>query len=273
MRIGLIAGSGQFPLIFSKAAKSSGFSVHAIGLIHETDSDIEKFVDAFEWVHIGQVERMIQFFKKSGIKEAVLLGAVDKTHMFGDVKPDMTAISIVAGMNHTQDDALLRAFAKTLEEKGIMIRSSTLLLPELLASSGCWTKRKPTSAEKTDIIWGYSVAKKIGDLDIGQSVVVSGGSVLAVEAIDGTDATIKRGGRLARDGAVVVKTSKPGQDMRFDVPAVGIETVKVMKSAHITALAVEAGKTVVFDREEMVALADKCSMVIIAIDDEFLKNG
>ncbi len=265
MRIGLIAGSGQFPIIFLKAAKAEGYSVYVIGLFDETDPLIDRYAESVEWVTIGQVERMIKFLKKNHIKAAVLLGAVDKTKMFADIKPDMTAISMVAGMTHTHDDALLRAFADALKAEGIMIQSSTFLLPELLAPTGCWTKRKPTPSETADIEWGYSIAKQIGRLDIGQSVVVGGGSILAVEAIDGTDATIIRGGMLAKGGAVVVKTSKPEQDMRFDVPAVGIETVEVMKRAGITALAVEAGKTVVFDREEMVARAEQYDIAIVAL--------
>jgi DUF1009 family protein len=268
MKIGIIAGSGQFPIIFSKAARNKGYSVFITAIVGETDAAIENYANAVEWVEIGQFERMIKFFNKNKVKEAVFLGAVNKTRIFKDVKPDMTAISIVSNLRHTNDDELLRAFAAALEKRGIIIRASTFLLPELLALEGCWTGRKPDPDEKSDIDLGFYIAKQIGRLDIGQSVVISGGSVLAVEAIDGTDATLKRGGMLSRGKAVAVKVSKPDQDLRFDVPAIGVETVRVMHEAQITALGVEAGKTVVFDKNEMVALADKYGISIVALSNE-----
>jgi UDP-2,3-diacylglucosamine hydrolase len=265
MRIGLIAGSGQFPFIFLKAAKLKGYEVFALALEGEADPESMKLACSLEWVCLGELEKMILFFKKNSIKEAVLLGAVNKTRMFSDFKPDMTAISMVARMKNTHDDVLLRAFAETLEDRGIVIQPSTVILPELLTQAGCWTQRKPTSAEEADLKLGFEISKKIGSMDIGQSVVVGGGSVLAVEAIDGTDATIRRGGGLAKKEAVVVKTSKPGQDMRFDVPAVGLETVKSMRSSGVTALGVEAGKTLAFDRQEMVKLADESGIAIVGL--------
>jgi hypothetical protein len=266
MRIGLIAGSGQFPFIFLKAARIKGYEVFVLALEGEADPEPMKLAVAVEWVCLGQMEKMIRFFKKNEVKEAVLLGAVNKTRMFSDFKPDMTAISMVANMKNTHDDALLRVFAETLAAHGIRVQPSTMLLPELLAPSGCWTRKKPSSTEEADVKLGYEISKKIGGLDIGQSVVVGGGSVLAVEAIDGTDATIKRGGGLAKKGAVVVKTAKPGQDMRFDVPAVGVDTIRSMMASGVTALAVEAGKTLAFDRQEMVKLADASGIAIVGLD-------
>jgi len=267
MRIGLIAGSGQFPLIFSKKARSKGFAIYAVAYWNETDPSIEEFVDAIEWTHLGQIKRLIKFFKKNKISEAVMLGAIKKTRIFTDVRPDMKAISLVAKMRHTHDDGILRTFAGVLENEGIRIKSSTFLLPDLLAPKGCWTKRKPTRSEKADIELGWKLAKEVGRLDIGQGVVVGGGSVLAVEAIDGTDATIKRGGKLGKGTAVIVKVSKPNQDLRFDMPAVGAETIMTMAAAGVKALAVEAGKAVVFDCEEMVALADAHGISVIALDE------
>ena len=265
MRIGLIAGSGQFPLIFLEAAKTKGYAVYAVCLEGEASAEIERIAAKAQRLPLGQVERMMQFFKKNNITEAVLLGAVNKTSMFSDIKPDMTAISIVSRMDHTHDDALLRAFADAMASEGIMIKPSTDWVPEMLSKKGCWTKRQPTAEENADIAVGFKTAKAIGALDIGQSVVVGGGSVLAVEAIDGTDATIRRGGSLAETGAVVVKVSKPNQDMRFDVPAVGLETIKSMISANITALAVEAQKTLVFDQDEMIRLADRENIAIVGV--------
>ena len=171
-RIGLIAGSGQFPIIFSKAAKSRGFSVYSVAYLNETDPQLADDVDAIEWIHLGQVKRLIKFFHKNNINEAVMMGAITKTKMFSDVKPDTKAISLVASLRHTHDDGLLRAFARLLEKEGIQIRPSTFLLPDLFAPKGCWTKRKPTRSEKTDIEIGWKVAKEIGRLDIGQCVVV-----------------------------------------------------------------------------------------------------
>ncbi|MBA3016711.1 MAG: UDP-2,3-diacylglucosamine diphosphatase LpxI [Proteobacteria bacterium] len=269
MRIGLIAGSGQFPIIFSKKAKSKGFSVYAAAYVNEAEKNIEDHVDAIEWIHIGQLNRLINFFKKHNISEAVMMGAIRKTIMFSDlkdIKPDMKAISLFAGMIHTHDDGILSAFARTLEKEGIKIMASTFLLPDLLAQEGCWTKRKPSKSEKADIDLGWKYAKEIGRLDIGQCVVVGGGSVLAVEAIDGTDATIKRGGELGKGTAVVVKVCKPNQDIRFDIPAVGSQTIRTMHAVGAKALAIEAGKAVVFDREEMIAMADKFGIAIVAIN-------
>jgi DUF1009 family protein len=271
MRIGLIAGSGQFPIIFCKAAKLKGFSVYAAAYLNEADSELESYVDAIEWIHLGQIKRLIKFFNKHNVYEAVMAGGIKKTKMFSNVQPDIKAISLMASLKHTHDDSLLRAFADLLEKEGIKIQSSTFLLPGLLAEKGCWTKRKPAKHEKTDLKFAWEIAKEIGRLDIGQCVVVGGGSVLAVEAIDGTDATIKRGGKLGNGNAVVVKVCKPNQDVRFDMPAVGARTIHIMQESGATALAIEAGKALVFDREEMVALADKFGIAIVAADSEMIE--
>jgi DUF1009 family protein len=265
MKIGLIAGSGQFPILFSKKARSKGFSIYAVAFQKETDPDLKNYVEAIEWLHLGQLKRLIKFFHKHAVNQAVMMGAIKKTRMFRDVKPDLKTISIVLDLKHTHDDGVLSTFAGVLEKEGIAIKSSTFLLPELLAKEGCWTKRKPSRSENADIELGWNLAKEIGRLDIGQCIVVGGGSVLAVEAIDGTDATIKRGGRLGNGTAVVVKVSKPNQDIRFDVPAVGSQTIEVMHASNTPVLAVEAGKAVVFDRREMIALADQYEISIVAL--------
>jgi DUF1009 family protein len=160
----------------------------------------------------------------------------------------------------------LRGFVKVLEKEGIQIKPSTFLIPELLAETGCWTKRKPSRSDKNDIELGWKLAKEIGRLDIGQCIVVGGGSVLAVEAIDGTDATIKRGGRLGKGAAVVVKVCKPHQDTRFDIPAVGAQTIRTMHEAGARVLGIEAGKAVVFDKKEMIDLADEVGITIVALE-------
>jgi len=186
--------------------------------------------------------------------------------VFSDVRPDTKALSLLAKIRHTHDDGFLRAFAQFLEKEGITIRESTFLLPDLLAPEGCWTKRKPTRSEREAIDLGWNMAKEIGRLDIGQCVVVGSRSVLAVEAVDGTDATIRRGGKLGNGETVIVKVCKPNQDTRFDIPAVGAQTIKTMYDSGVGVLAVEAGKAVVFDREEMVALANKLRISIVAMN-------
>lgn len=271
-RIGLIAGGGQFPILFAKAAAARGCGVWAAALIGEADPALAQLVTAIEWVRLGQVGKLIRFFTQNAIGQAVMLGAVTKTRLFTDVRPDFKALALVSRMAHTHDDGILRAFAATLEKEGIRIQPSTLLLPELLAPAGCWTKRKPNAAEKADLDLGWRIAKQIGALDIGQCVVVGGGSVLAVEAIDGTDATIRRGAGLGRGHAVVVKVCKPNQDLRFDMPAVGTQTIATMTAAGATALMIEAQKAVVFDRDEMIRLAETAKISIVARHDDGL-NG
>jgi DUF1009 family protein len=267
MRIGLIAGNGQFPILFSRAAKAKGYRVFAVAHKNETDLDLDDYVDTIEWIHIGQIKRIIKFFKRNGINQAVLVGGITKTKMFSDVRPDTKAISLIAGMRHTHDDGVLRGFVRVLEKEGIQIKPSTFLMPELLAKAGCWTKRKPSRSDENDIELGWKLAKEIGRLDIGQCVVIRGGSVLAVEAIDGTDATIRRGGRLGQGAAVVVKVCKPHQDTRFDIPAVGTQTIKTMHEAGVKVLGIEAGKAVVFDKKEMITLANEVGITIVALEE------
>jgi hypothetical protein len=263
-RIGLIAGGGQFPVLFARAARTKGFEVWATALIGETDPALADEVARIQWVRLGQIGKMIRFFSQNTVSEAVMLGSVTKTKLFADVRPDLKAIALMARLRHTHDDGLLSAVAWQMEKEGIRIQPSTLLLPELLAPPGCWTRRRPNPAEMADMNLGWGVAKQIGHMDIGQCVVVGGGSVLAVEAIDGTDATILRGGTLGKGNAVVVKVCKPNQDLRFDMPAVGVQTIATMAACGATALMVEARKAVVFDRAEMVRLADERSISIVA---------
>ncbi len=267
-RIGLIAGSGQFPLLFARAAREKGWQVYAAAYKEEAHPDLSRFAEAVEWVYVGQISRLIKFFHQHHVTQAVMMGAVSKTRMFTNIRPDLKALALIARMGHTHDDALLREFADMLEKEGIQIKSSTMLLPDLLAPYGVLTRRKPSKAEYRDIRIGWRIAKEIGRLDIGQCVVIKSGSILAVEAIDGTDATIERGCRLGKGQAVVVKVCKPNQDTRFDVPAVGLQTIETMHAAGATALAIEAGKAVVFDRQAMVEHADAYKIAIAALDDD-----
>jgi DUF1009 family protein len=269
-RIGLIAGSGQFPLLFARAAREKGWQIYAAAYREEAHPDLSRYAESMEWVYVGQINRLIKFFHQHQVTQAVMMGAISKTRMFTNVRPDMKALAMIARLRHTHDDALLREFADILEKEGIQIKSSTMLLPDLLAPPGVWTGRKPSKAEKHDIRIGWRIAKEIGRLDIGQCVVIRSGSILAVEAIDGTDATIERGGRLGNGQAVVVKVCKPNQDTRFDVPAVGLQTIEAMHAAGATTLAIEAGKAVVFDRQAMVERADVHKIAIVALSDDTL---
>lgn len=265
-RIGLIAGSGPFPAIFAEKAKEKGYHVFAVGYHNETDPALAARVEAFKVIHVGQISRLIRFFKRHAVRNAVMIGAIKKPGSIREIRPDLKAITLYAGMRHnTHDDRMLRAFADALEEEGIRIRSSTFLLPGLLAQEGCWTRRKPTKQEELDIALGWRMAKAIGSLDIGQCVVVANGSVLAVEAVDGTDSTIRRGGALGSGRAVVVKVCKPTQDLRFDVPAVGTQTIRTMHASGASVLAVEAGKSLVFEPAAMTRLADRSKIAIVAI--------
>jgi DUF1009 family protein len=267
-RIGLIAGSGRFPLIFARKAAQKGYRVYAVGYHDETDPELSDHVVAVETIYLGQIKRLLQFFKKNRISEVVMAGAVSKVGAITKIRPDIKAISLIAGMRKdTHDDRILRAFAGMLEKEGINVRASTFLLPELLAPAGIWTRRKPKKDEVSDMMLGFTIARAIGNLDIGQCVVVGNGTVLAVEAIDGTDSTILRGGRLSCKDAVAAKVCKPIQDFRFDVPAVGAQTIRTMYEAGVKILVLEADRSMVFDREEMIALADRWGMTIAAVND------
>ncbi|MFC1895200.1 LpxI family protein [Thermodesulfobacteriota bacterium] len=266
--IGLVAGNGQFPLLFSRAAQARGIRVYAVAHTGETDPQLACHVERIHWIHLGQLGEIISFFSSNKIHEAVFVGAVTKTRMFTSARPDERALSLIETLANTHDDGLLRAFADILEKEGITVRPSTLLLPELLAPAGCWTRRGPKASESEDMALGWGIARKIGELDIGQCVVVKRGSVLAVEAIDGTDATIRRGGRLGGPGSVVAKACKPSQDLRFDLPAVGERTVRTMSEAGATGLAIHAGKAVVFDRSDMVEFANRHGITIVGMAEE-----
>jgi DUF1009 family protein len=271
-RIGLIAGGGQFPIVFSKKARLKGFEVYAAAYLNEADPDLKSHVDVMEWMQLGQVGKLLRFFKKNGVTHVVMMGGIQKTRIFKDIRPDFKAISMMIGMKNSHDDAVLRAFANALEKEGIRVLESTFLLPELLAPEGCWTRKKPTRSQYKDMALGWQIAKEIGRLDIGQCVVVGGGSVLAVEAIDGTDATIRRGGSLGRD-AVVVKVCKPNQDFRFDIPATGVKTIEIMAESGVGALLLEAQKAVVFDREKMIDFADQKKIAIVAAKEFTLQSA
>lgn len=262
--IGLIAGGGQFPLMISDAARKKGVRVVAVAHLGETDPSLADRVDEISWIKIGQLGHLIRIFRKSGVRRALMAGTITKKRMFGNVMPDLKGLSLMSRLAVFHDDDILGAVATELEKAGIKIVRSTAYLPELMAPRGCLTTRKPVRSEKEDIDFGWQVAKELGRLDIGQCVVVRKKTVLALEAIEGTDETILRGGEIAREKAVVVKVSKPQQDLRFDVPSVGLETIKTMARVRASVLAIEAGKTLIFDRQEMISFADQCGICIVS---------
>lgn len=269
--IGLIAGGGQFPLLFVEAAKARGKKVVAIAHVNESFPELEQAADALCWVKLGQLGKIISFFHKNKVTEAVFAGTITKTRIFRDVLPDFKGISLWNKIDVRQDDAILRAVAGAIEDEGIKILESTCYLDHLFFPKGLLTKRKPTQDQMDDIRFGWKIAREIGRLDIGQCVVVRERSVIAVEAIEGTDATIKRGGELTRSGAVVVKLKKPNQDFRFDLPATGVKTVETLAGVSGSVLAVEAGQSLLFDRDEMIKAANRSKITVIGLVEN--ENG
>lgn len=265
--IGIIAGGGQFPLLFIEAAHKEGRRVVVVAHKGETDEQVAAAADAAVWVKLGQLGRVISFLQKEGAGETVFLGSITKTQIFRDVLPDFKALTLWNKIDRKQDDAILRAFAVALEKEGIKVLESTIYLRHLLFPAGILTKKKLSAAQRQDIVFGWQNARAIGKLDIGQCVVVRDCTVLAVEAIEGTDAAILRGGMLAKEKAVVVKVKKPGQDFRFDLPATGLTTIKTLQQVKGSVLAVEAGQSLLFDREKMIEEANKSGIVVVGVTE------
>jgi DUF1009 family protein len=265
-KIGIIAGGGQFPLLFAKAAHSQGLKVYAAAHQGETDEALVDHVERLQWVKLGQLGKIISFFKQEGVKKTVFIGSITKTNIFRDVRPDLKGLGLWNKINIKQDDAILRAVADRLEKDGIEVVASTGYVPELLFPKGILTKKKPTKDQMVDIIYGWGIARSLGNLDIGQCVVVRNQTVLAVEAIEGTDATILRGGTLGKEKAVVVKLRKPKQDLRFDLPAIGMKTIDSMKEVKASVLAVEAEYALFFDRDAVIQAANNAGIVIVGVE-------
>jgi DUF1009 family protein len=263
--IGLIAGNGRFPIIFADNARKMGLRVSAVAHEGETEPELEQHVDRIHWIKIGQLNKLIKAFQGDGVRQAVMLGGIKKTHVYSTVRPDFRALALATRLALWKDDDILRGVAAELEREGIVICESTFGLEGILVAEGPLTFRQPTKKEWNDIRYGWEVAKEIGRLDIGQCVVIKDRVVVAVEAVEGTDGAIKRGGELAKEGAVVVKRSKPQQDLRFDLPAVGPRTIEVMASVKASVLAVEAGRSVMLDRELLVSKAEAAGIAVLGI--------
>lgn len=264
-RIGLIAGNGKFPLIFAEEAKRQGYSVVAVAHRDETDASLEQRVDHFSWIYVGQLGKIIRTFQRAGVTEAVMAGGIRKVRLLGNFRPDLRGARFLAKVKSREDDALLRGIADELANDGIRIVDSTFCLSGIMPREGVLTRKAPSAAQWDDVRMGIRLAKEIGRLGIGQTVVVKNQVVVAVEAVEGTDAAIARGGQLAKQGCVVVKVSKPHQDLRFDVPAIGVETINSLRQVGGAVLAIEAGKAILIERENLLRAADECGIAIVAV--------
>jgi DUF1009 family protein len=266
-RIGLIAGNGVFPVLFARTARQEGVAVVAVAHEGETPAELAGCVDHLTWIKVGQLDTIIRTFQAHGVRRAVMAGGIRKAALMEHFAPDERAQRFLARLTQWSDDTLLRGVAAELEGEGIAVVESTLFLRSLLTPEGPITTRQPTAAEWRDIEYGLAVAKGIGAWDVGQTVVVKSRMVLAVEAVEGTDAALRRGGALGRGGSVAVKVSKPAQDLRFDVPAIGPQTPDVCRQAGIAVLALEAGRTLLLERAALLAAAgDDLAIVGVRAD-------
>ena len=269
MPLGLIAGNGRFPFLVLDAARGLGHDVTIVGLKDETFPDLADAAARppaapFHWISLGQLGTLVSLFKAAGVTQAVMAGQVKHTKLFAVMaSADMTLLRVVMKLKTKNTDALIAGIADELRDHGIELLDSTAFLAPLLAKGGVLTRRAPTDEEQADLDFGYRVADTIAGLDVGQTVAVKSAAVVAVEAMEGTDAVIVRAGQLAGAGVRVVKVAKPNQDMRFDVPVVGVSTIEAMKAAGATTLSVDAGKTLMIDGDAIVHAADDAGICIV----------
>ncbi len=263
-KLGLIAGMGELPLAIANEAKAQGYTVVAIALEPLADEALSSYVNEIKWVNIGKFGKLIDSLKDFGIKEAVMAGKVTKTLLYkSKITPDLRAVKLLFSLKDRKDDSILLAITKELAKEGITLLDISLFSSNLLTPEGVLTRHHPTDEEWKDIEFGWKMAKEMGRLDIGQTVVVKNQAVLAVEAIEGTDEAIKRGGMLAGKGAVVVKVGKPNQDMRFDVPTVGFKTLETMIGVEARVLAIEARKSIILNKDKLAEVSKKARIAIV----------
>lgn len=263
MNYGLIAGNGQFPFLVVEGAKRAGASLSVVAIKEETDPKIDDAAETVQWVNIGQLGKMIDFFKANGVEKAIMAGQVKHVQIFSGAIPDMRMMKMLWNLPKRNTDSLIGGVADEMAKEGIELIDSTYFVQDHLAPTGALTKRKPSDIEQENIDYGLHIASEIARLDLGQTIVVRAKACVAIEAMEGTDATIKRAGELANGKLTVVKVAKPEQDMRFDVPVIGIPTIETMIGAGATCISVTAGKTLVFDREKTIGLADKNKIAIV----------
>ncbi len=262
--LGILAGSGKLPFIAAAEARAQGLRVVAVAIREETDPELATQVDAIHWVRLGQLGAVVRAFLQERVTDAVMLGKVELTHLFSRARPDLLMAKVLLRARDLRGDNLLEAIVGALAAEGVRVLETPRFLGPLLVPTGPLTRRGPTAREQQDITLGRDIARQIAALRIGQTVVLKHGTVLAVESVEGTDAAIRRGGELGRGGVVVVKVSRPDQDLRFDLPTVGAETLTALRNASATALALDAGRTLLLDRERFVAEADELGLAVVA---------
>lgn len=263
--VGLIAGSGVFPLRFAASAKRQGHRVVAVAHRGDTDPAIEAICDEVKWVHLGQLGKMVKAFQAAGVTEAAMAGGVAKTRLFGGLRPDFTALKLAPRLKRFDNDSLLRAIAGVFEDEGVRIVDPAPYCPDLVAKLGPYGKRRPDAKVQADIELGMKVSNAISRADIGQTACVKGGTIVAVEAMEGTDRCIRRAGEVGGKGVVVVKVAMPEQDMRFDAPCIGPGTVATCVEIGAAALVFEAGRAIVLDAEEIAATADAARLALVGV--------
>jgi len=262
---GLIAGNGRFPFLVLEAARSQGIEMTVIALREEASPELEVLAQRLHWVSLGELSRTLDLLHKEGVTRAVMAGQVKHTKIFSSIRPDWKLAKLIFSLPRKNTDSLIGAVARVLEDEGIQLVDSTSFLKPLLPEPGVLTRRAPDSRESGDMAYGREIARQLAGLDLGQTVVISDRACVAVEAMEGTDETIERAARLAAGKPlVVVKVAKPRQDMRFDVPVVGLRTVEVMRRSQATALAIDARRTLLFDRPRLIEAADEAGIAVEA---------
>jgi UDP-2,3-diacylglucosamine hydrolase len=271
--LGLIAGNGRFPFMLAAAARRSGRKVVAVAIREETDPTLAAEVDEIHWVGLGQLGRALEALRRAGAHEAVMAGQVKHRQIFADIVPDLKLMGVLARVAFKNTDSLIGAVADAFAREGIELRSSVELLVDHLADAGRLTRRAPDRSARRDIAYGIRIARHLGALDLGQAVVIKQCAAVALEAMEGTDAIIKRAGELAGAGCTVVKLAKPRQDLRFDVPVVGIDTLSAMKAAGATTLALEAGRTLLIDKPAFLSVAEQSGIAVWGISQDELAQA
>ena len=262
--LGIIAGNGVYPRLLADAARKAGVKkIVAAAFTGETDPALARHVDLFEWMHVGQLNRLLKFFRAQNIHHAIMAGQIAPKNLF-DLRPDLKALLLLGKVKQRNAESIFAAVADELAKIDVDLLPATTFLEDSLAPSGLVAGAKLSRQEEEDVDLGWKTAKEIARLDIGQTVIVKNGTIVAVEAFEGTNETIKRGGTLVRDGAVMVKATKPNQDMRFDVPVIGVETIRIAAEARLRVIAVEARKTLLLERDAITDLANRSQISIVA---------
>ncbi|MDQ7003354.1 MAG: UDP-2,3-diacylglucosamine diphosphatase LpxI [Ghiorsea sp.] len=263
--IGLVAGYGAFPLELCQTLKKNGFMVHVAAIQEEASKEIESMADSVTWVSVGQIKKLIKTMQSHDVSDVIFAGKVQKIHLFRNFKPDLLAAKILFQAKNKKDDSLMLGIVEALADAGITVRSQVEYAGDMLAGEGHLFGPKPTRQQVKDMAFGFPQAKHISGLDIGQTIVVKEEAVLAVEAIEGTDEAIKRGGALGKKNVTVIKVAKPKQDPRFDVPAMGVDTLETMAAAGCNALGIEAGQTLLIERELLAGKAKALGVSVVGL--------